>query len=366
VDDRRTEAEVHTAARFGIGRLFWLTHDAIVVADLSSETVVLWNPSAERVFGWSAEEAVGMPLDRLVPDGLREAHHAGIARYRTTGVARLVGGEPVEVPAVAKDGTLRFVALTLTAVDERDPARHVLAIVRDVTSQKAAEDDLQRANRAMQSFVATASHDLRTPLTSVVGYARLLQQHGSSLDEEQRDTFVAAVLRAGEQAVRLVDDLLTLSKIQAGAVDVRKEAVAVPVAAQEAASDAGVDVELDRIDQVAVHVDRDHLHRILVNLLANGAKYGKPPLSLSATSDNGCVEVRLTDEGDGVPEDFRPRLFEAFARADSARTLPGTGLGLSIVKGLVEANGGEVRYEPGIPRGACFVVRLERAAPESA
>ena len=112
------EADAASPEEFGIGRLFWLTHEAIIGADLASERIILWNPSAERIFGYTTADAVGMPLDRLVPDSLAAAHHQGIHRFREGGEAHLVGGPPIEVPAVAKDGAELTVALTLTAVDD--------------------------------------------------------------------------------------------------------------------------------------------------------------------------------------------------------------------------------------------------------
>lgn len=345
---------------FGIGRLFWLTHEAVVGAELETERIVLWNPSAERIFGYDADEAIGMPLDRLVPPSFHDAHHGGILRFRGGAEARLVGGPPVEVPAVAKGGRPLVVSLTLTAVDEADERRHVVAIIRDVTSQKAAEESQRRMFESMQSFVATASHDLRTPLTSVMGFARLLVESGDELPAEEREEFARSILRSGLAASRLVDDLLTLSKIEADVVDVRAERVDVADACRDALAAAEATADVTLPPDAAVRADRDHVQRILVNLLSNAAKYGRPPIGLAAADCGQHVELRVSDDGDGPPEDFLASLFEPFRRANTARRLPGSGLGLSIVKGLAEANGGSVRYEPGEPRGACFVVVLPR------
>src|SRR5687768_9128208 len=193
-----SRANMQTAEALGVGRLFWLTHEAVVGADLQSECIVLWNPSAERIFGYSAAEALGMALGRLVPDALRDAHHAGIRRFRDTGEAHLVGGPPVEVPAIAKDGSTRIVALSLTAIDSEGPDRHVVAVVRDVTEQKSAEDELRRTNEAMRSFVATASHDLRSPLATILGFAQTLQRREREFSADEQDSFLAAIMRAGQ------------------------------------------------------------------------------------------------------------------------------------------------------------------------
>lgn len=348
--------------KFGVGPLFWLTHEAIVGADVSTEQITLWNPSATRIFGYSESEAVGMKLESLVPSELKDSHHAGIRRYRETGEARLVGGSPVELPAITKSGEKIFVSLTLTALPETDGRNFVLAVIRDVTQQKAAEQDLRRMNEAMEAFVATASHDLRTPLASILGFARILLERGGELEEQQRQDFSAAILRGGEQASRLVDDLLTLSKIQAQAIEVRTSRISVMEAAAEAARDAGVpDVQLSIDPKLNVTADADHLRRILVNYLSNARDHGAPPVGFSAESaSEWTVEIRVCDAGDGVPESFRERLFTPFARVGKARGVAGTGLGLAIVKGLAEASGGAVFYENSEGR-SCFGVRLPAA-----
>lgn len=346
---------------FGIGRLFWLTSEAIVGADLNTETIVLWNPAAERLFGYTSDEAVGMRLEVLVPRDLHDQHLAGIRRYRATGNAVLVGGDPVDVPAVTKTGEARDVALSLTDVSEIGGARYVLAVIRDVTAQKTAERALGATNIAMREFVATASHDLRTPLTSVLGFARYLSDHFDTVSVEQRQEFLDAIIRGAAHAARLVDDLLTLSQIQAGVLASRRQRVSVAHAAREASSRARSAAELTVDESIAVDVDPDHLERILVNYLTNADRYGAPPVRVSAARAGNTVDVRVCDAGAGVPDAFIERLFTSFARADPTAG-DGTGLGLAIVKGLAAANDGEAFYEQSADDGCCFGVTLPAAA----
>lgn len=130
-------------ASFGIGRLFWAVSEAIVVGDISRETIALWNPAAENIFGWTADEAVGMPLHHLVPQDLREAHLNGLARFRETGHGALVGNpQGAEIPALRKDGSTIFVELTLSPLDPLDdPDKdYVLALIRNVTDRRRAEE----------------------------------------------------------------------------------------------------------------------------------------------------------------------------------------------------------------------------------
>ena len=351
--------------RFGIGRLFWLTSEAIVGADLVAEEIVLWNPAAGRLFGYTAEEALGMPLERLVPEFIRPQHLAGIRRYRQGDAPPvLVGSGPVQVPARTKDGALRDISLSLTDVTDGTSNRFVLAMVRDVTAVVEAERTLQRTNQAMREFVATASHDLRTPLTSVLGFARTLRDQRASLDDAQREACIDAILRGATQATRLVDDLLTLSQLQAGVIATHIEPVRVAAVAREAAARSGVEATVEVDESVMVAADAHHVERILGNYLTNAARYGEAPIRVTgeAEVDGSRVVIRVCDAGAGVPEDFVDRLFTAFARVDPA-TGDGTGLGLSIIKGLAEANGGDVLYERlADGSGVCFGVRLPTAA----
>lgn len=132
-----------TPAAFGIGRLFWAVSEGIVVGNIARETIALWNPAAETIFGWTAEEAVGMPLHHLVPRDLREAHLHGLARYRERGHGDLVGSSTgAELPALRKDGSSIQIELTLSRLDPLDDPDqdYVLALIRDVTDRRRAEE----------------------------------------------------------------------------------------------------------------------------------------------------------------------------------------------------------------------------------
>lgn len=338
---------------FGIGRLFYVISEAIIAADLADQRIVLWNAAATELFGYGADEAIGMRLDALVPEALLEQHRSGMRRYHAGGTPVLIGAAPVVVPTVTKSGEALHVALSLTDVSAGHDRKVVLAVLRDVTAQLKAEAELAAANESMRQFVATASHDLRTPLATVLGFSQLLAEDVSSLSDAQKHESANAVLRAAQQASRLVDDLLTLSQIQADAVAPRPQPVSLAAAAREAASAANVDAEVVIADDAEVLVDPDHLRRILENYLTNADRYGSAPILVQASSTEAGVEVRVCDAGPGVPVEFVERLFTSFARADTSRS-DSTGLGLSIVKGLAEANGGSVSYERHPDGGACF------------
>lgn len=329
---------------FGIGRLFHLTSEAIVVVDLESERIALWNDAAQRIFGYTAADAVGMHLDALFPAASVGPHRSGILRYRETGKPELIDAGAVDLPAVSKSGEELLVALSLTDVSQvSTDRRYVVAVIRDVTAQRRAEAQLAAANESMKQFVAAASHDLRSPLAVVEGFATMLVERRDRLSDANIAEALAAIQTSAQQASRLVSDLLTLSQIRAEAMHTRAEVVLVADAARAAITAAGVDAELDVEPDTSVLVDPDHLQRILVNYLTNAIRYGKPPFYVRATPNHGWVEIAVCDSGDGPPSNYRERLFDPFARADNSRS-DGAGLGLSIVRGLAESNGGSAYF----------------------
>jgi signal transduction histidine kinase len=221
---------------------------------------------------------------------------------------------------------------------------------------RQANEDLRAADDMRSHFVAVASHELRTPLTAVLGFATTLLNHWDRIsDEEKRDQIRTIEVQA-RRLSRLADDLLTMSKIDAGALEVRPEAVDLAPAISRATSTFGDrEIEVDVPPGLRVRVDPDHLEQILMNYVSNAMRYGRPPVRIDAGRRDRSVEIVVADSGNGVPPAFVPRLFEEFAQAGRGGT--GTGLGLSIVLGLARAQGGDAWYEAGEP-GARFCVRL--------
>jgi signal transduction histidine kinase len=159
---------------------------------------------------------------------------------------------------------------------------------------------------------------------------------------------------------RLVDDLLTVSKIDAGAVEAMAEEVALRDAVRDVLSDfESADIRLDAADLYAI-VDPDHLHRILGNYVRNALTYGAPPVEVLTRDAGNWVEIVVRDNGAGVPDEMVPRLFGKFVRGPRSHEMGGTGLGLSIVRGLAQVNGGDTWYEHNVPQGSCFGLKLRK------
>jgi signal transduction histidine kinase len=185
------------------------------------------------------------------------------------------------------------------------------------------------------------------------------------LDDDDKRQYIARIERSARSLESLVEDLLTVSRLEAGALDTRRSVVVLAQAINEAMQnflDRAGEISVQVTQELQVVADPGHVQRILVNYLTNAIKYGAPPFSIDVSQADPWVEIRVRDQGDGVPPDFVPRLFVRFARAATSSVEPGTGLGLSIVRGLAQANGGDAWYELNDPCGSCFVVRLPMVA----
>jgi len=358
--------------------------DAIISSTLDG-IVTSWNPAAERMFGYSSVEMIGRSISPVSPpDGEGEIKAI---------LVKVSAGQPVEhldSLRVRRDRTVFPVSLTVSPIrDTRGVVVGGSFIARDVTQERLAQQeiaqqraaalvrlaelnkanaDLESVNKAMQGFIDVAAHDLRTPLTSVVGYSDLLTEGWATLSEESKQKFAGSINRQAHNLAGLVNDLITLSSIEGGVNHVRPTSVplgeAIRTCLEQLEPSAG-SVSVSCPPDLAVWVDPTHLAIIIDHYVENAVRYGGPPVSIAATPGYDAIEIRVLDHGPGVPPDFVPLLFSRFAQADSWGTQGqgGTGLGLSIVQGLARVNGGQVLYEPNPAGGSCFIVRLPRTEP---
>jgi signal transduction histidine kinase len=244
-----------------------------------------------------------------------------------------------------------------------------LALSRAELSERERQTavELQAANEAMREFLAIASHDLRTPVTVIKGFAATLSNDGARVDEAQREQYLATIRRHADHLGVIIDDLLTTSRLDAGVVEPNPTLVTLRPFVDRVATDlrdslpTTVDVPADLV----AWVDEEHLQRMLSNYLVNALRYGVAPVEIIGRRRDGMVELLVRDAGEGVPEAFHERLFEKFSRVDKrhSREKHGTGLGLAIVRGLARAGGGDAWYEHNVPKGACFGIRLPVRPP---
>jgi PAS domain S-box-containing protein len=243
----------------------------------------------------------------------------------------------------------------------------VVSTFVDVTAVKMAEE-LREESAAKSRFLATMSHELRTPLNSILGFAQLLRMYESGLLDETQRRYVSNIETSGSHLLALISDILELSKVAAGQVVLKIEAVEVAPAIQRVAEEfepmlAGIPVEL-RLDlrpRLVAHVDRLRFRQVVVNLVANALKFTEAgSVTISTRKRARRLELRVEDTGIGIPPEQMDRVFDEFTQVDSGstRTHGGTGLGLPLTRRLVELMGGSFALDSVVGRGTTAVVLL--------
>jgi signal transduction histidine kinase len=216
-------------------------------------------------------------------------------------------------------------------------------------------------------FLSIVAHELRSPITVIVGLAALLVDRRQTLTEEQVDGFLDRIHRQGERMDALVADLLDLAQFDAGRLRVTLAPVRLPgvvaLALESAPAPTATSVAVAVPDDLWVVADACRLEQVLVNLLTNAYRYGGAAIRIAARRSDEHVLVTVCDDGEGVPAELITELFERYSRAATAAHRSGSGLGLAIVRALVEAFGGRVWYEPDRPVGARFSLLLPSAEP---
>jgi len=374
----------------GFGVLFWTMRDAAVVGDALTGTIVLWNPAAERLFGWDATEAVGRPLELLIPDHLRGAHRAGLARFAASGRGPLVDGDaPIEVPAWHKGGGDLTVELSLTPLaahlTNAGTPRFVLALIRDATERRRLAAEREAVLAASQAaavrleelaglkaaFTAMVAHELGAPVAAIRGLVDLLAR-GTVPPAEQHALLVA--IRAEADLVRrLVADVEIAGAVERDDFAVRPRPVPTAVLLAEAVAFAralpGEHPVGEAIAEAAmatrVIADPERIGQVLRNLLGNAAKHtpAGTAIELRAHRDEDRVWFAVADWGPGIPGDELERVFAKFGRgrdAEGART-PGAGLGLYLSRRIVRSHGADLTVDSPAAGGTTFGFWLEVA-----
>jgi PAS domain S-box-containing protein len=356
----------------------------VIVSKTLDGIITSWNPAAERIFGYTAAEAIGQHIRLIIPPERWDEEEQVLARLRR--------GESIEhfdTVRRAKDG--RFLDVSLTISPVRDATGRLVGaskIGRDVSDRKRVERELDeyvakleaaraeaaRASRMKDEFLAMLSHELRTPLNAVYGWARLLR--AGQVTGEAATKALDVIMRNAQSQIQLIDDLLETSRIVAGKMrldlrplDLRSVIEAAVDAVRPAADAKGIRLRtMLGPGAVAFVGDPDRLQQVIWNLLTNSVKFtpkgGQVRVDLSGGDTHALVTV--SDTGQGIGPEVLPHIFDRFRQGDSSSTRAhgGLGLGLALVRHLVEAHGGTVTAEsPGEGQGATFTIRLPLAIP---
>jgi len=323
--------------------------------------IMLANAETERLFGYQRGELVGQTIEILLPERLRNGHIQRRAEFARRPEARRLGGSR-NLLGRRRDGTEFPAEIGLYPVGS-GAASGVLAVIVDISERK-------RMDRLKDEFVSTVSHELRTPLTSIAGSLGLLIGGAVGNLPEPAARLIRIAQSNSQRLVRLINDILDIEKMESGQTTFKfKRLSARSLAEQVIEANRGyadgfyVRVSLDADSAVGeVYADPDRLAQVITNLLSNAIKFSPPDSEVLVAIDERDQTVRVTvrDHGPGIPNNFRPRIFEKFAQADAtnARQKGGTGLGLSIVKQIVTRLGGAVGFRDAPDGGTVFYVDL--------
>jgi PAS domain S-box-containing protein len=337
-----------------------------VVALGGDGRIVAANPAAEQLLEFRIREQRGRDWRELAWATLvdREGQPVLEAAHPVVVVLRDHRPSPPRVVGLTgTDGRMRWLEMAahVPGEDGRDPLGGAVVSFVDATARVEAETERQRLIGVLREVMWNTSHDLRSPLATILGMGRLLDEAWDELPDDERRHAVEVVTRQAEKLDRLVDDLSVMSRLEGGVIV--PETCTVPVVRIiEATLDEVVDtsaIEVTVDPRLTVVVDPDHGRRMLVNLVENALKYGDPPIVLEAVPVGPRVRVTVTDRGPGVPDELAPRLFERFSRG-SDRPVRGMGLGLAIVERLGQLNGASIAHDPSWTEGARFVLDFPR------
>jgi two-component system, OmpR family, sensor histidine kinase VicK len=332
------------------------TDDAIISKTLEG-IITSWNDSAERTFGYTAEEMIGQSILKLIPADRQEEEPRILSRLRK--------GERVEhfeTKRVKKDGSLLDVSLTISPVkDERGNIIGLSKIARDITEKKQEE---QRKH----DFVAMVSHELKTPLTSIISYLQVMIARSVKEGNEFTANALARTETQAKKMGKMIQDFLNLARLEEGKILIVRETFELLPLMKEVAGDAQFltikhKIRLQNCDEIVVNADKDKIGHVLMNLLSNAIKYspGGGTISLGCILKQGKVKIYVSDEGVGISQADQQRLFERFYRVnnDKLRSISGFGIGLFLASEILRYHNSKIEVESKEGLGSTFYFYLD-------
>ena len=337
--------------------------DGVVVVG-ADRNVRVMNRAAERLTGWARDEALGVFYGMVLP--LRDASGFLVHEHADPFERRLAivkATAELEYTLTRKDGTESPV--TLRAAFDRDGNGRLREVI--VTLREAGKR--RRHDRAAADLISTVSHEIRSPLTSVKGFTSTLLSKWERFSDEQKRVMLQTINYDADRVTRLLGDLLDVSRLEAGRLELKRQEVDLAAIAADAAARLRLNAEEHRLEVVfpegfpKVIADPGRIEQVVINLVENAIKYATPGrVTISGEDAGDQVVVRVADEGEGIDADHLPNIFLKFYRRGSGERRTGTGLGLYICRGIVQAHGGELSVERSDKTGTVFAVRLPKEA----
>lgn len=346
--------------------------NAVVVMNQEG-AIIRWNQRAEEIFTWKMEEVIDKQMHEIImPQRFRQMHLNGIKRFLSTGEGPVLN-KTLELAAIRKDGSEFPIDIRISFI--KSQGKYIfIAFISDITIRKKAEAELKQkseeltlANKELEQFVYVASHDLQEPLRTISNFAGLLEKKQSGKTDTDTDQYLAYIVKASFRMKNLIKDLLDLSRIGKGIIfstvdcnEVLKEVIAeMEVSVKEGNA---------KITSALLPVLRGNtmeLKQLFQNLLSNAIKFRKknvsPEIEVTVKENNSEYLFAFKDNGIGIEEQYRERIFTIFQRLHSVSEYPGTGIGLATCKKIVTRHNGKIWVDsaPGIGSTFYFTISKE-------
>lgn len=374
ITEHRAAMEALRTSEFRFASIVDIAADAIVSVD-DGQIITLFNQGAERIFGYTAAEVIGKPLDLLLPPDVHEIHREHIRHFSRTGESARRMGERSEVRGRRKNGEIFPAEASISKFDLGD-RRVFTAVLRDITERRAAEQERARlldaersarsaaevALRTRDEVLAVVSHDLRNPL-SVIDMCAASLSDKLPPDDAAAHSLVRTIESSTAWMNRLIEDLLDVARVEAGRLaleryphDLVRVISEATVMLEPLIAEKSLTLREELPDYLPrASVDSRRIVQVLENLVSNAVKHTAAggEIRIHAEAANGEILVSVHDTGSGIPSENLPHLFDRFWQARGARR-GGAGLGLAIAKGIVEAHGGRMWVESKLGSGSLF------------
>ena len=372
IKDTQLKVQLLRREKRNTDAIIYSIRDAVIVID-ESDRVLMANEAAGRLFDFDFKDSKRKPIDELIKneagklvDFLRQSRQSKVKHSKR------------EIEFVQNDEMKTFNCIVSCVYDTAEQVCGVVAVLHDVTREK-------EISQMKNDFVSHVSHELKTPLASILAYSEMLAD-GEADDEETRNEFYSVIQSQAKRLNRLIEDILNISRIESGLIKVEKKPVSVAMLIEEQmqmikgyAEEKSIAVSWGNgqangenvIVFGQVYIDKDMISQVIVNLLSNAVKYTKSGGSIKIESEidesQGVARVSVTDSGVGIPEDEVEHVFDKFYRVGvNKKQAKGTGLGLNLVKQIVEkVHGGRVFVTSKVGVGSTFGFELPLATAQA-
>jgi len=385
-----------------LNALFEHSTEGIIIASKKG-VIIKANPSSEMLFGYHKDELLGRVIEDLVPNRFVSKHHHHRDSYHANPHPRAMG-KGYDLYAKRKDGS-EFPAEISLSYYKKEEETYVIAFIIDVTERKKAEENIRRINADLENkvdertrvlketmmelessknelnlalvkekelndmksrFVTMASHEFRTPLSTILSSVSLIGKYKESEEDEKRQKHVERIKSAVTNMTLILNDFLSAGKLEEGKISNNPVILNVPVLVKEVAGElsnllkTNQKIQFSHTGNEDVLIDKQFFKNIIINLLSNAIKFSpeNSVIFITTAVNANQFEIAVKDSGIGIPEDEKENLFERFFRAKNALNVQGTGLGLNIVAKYVEELGGTIRFESELNNGTTFYISI--------